>query len=114
MAFGVKEIVATLVAGSIFMMIGIYAYSKAGQGVDLLNGGDYINTTHYCSSPGTWNGSDCISGGTLTALPTDYAQNNAVMNNIKANATSGFDLGSIIFIVIAAGGIIGVLWMVFR
>lgn len=81
MAFGIKELVGTLVAGSILMMVGLYAYSKVSGSIDQ-------------------------TGFT--------AAENTTMTNIKTNVTSGFDLGSIIFIVLAAGGIIGVLWIVFR
>jgi len=39
---------------------------------------------------------------------------NTTYNNIRSNITSGFDLGSVVFIVIAAAAIIGVIWMAFR
>ncbi len=81
MAFGVKEMVGTLVAGGILFMIGMYAYVKVGATIDQSN---------------------------FTAAE------NATFANIKTNITAGFDLGSVIFIVIAAGTIIGVIWMAFR
>ena len=81
MAFGVKEMVGTLVSGGILFMIGLYAYAKVGSTIDQ-------------------------SGFS--------AAENATMVNIRSNITAGFDLGSVVFIVLAAGTIIGVIWMAFR
>ena len=81
LAFGIKEVVGTLVAGSVLMMVGLYAYSKVSASIDQ-------------------------SGFT--------AAENTTIGNIRTNVTSGFDLASIIFIVLAAGAIIGILYMIFK
>jgi len=107
MAFGVKEIISTLVAGGILFMVGLYAYSKVTNSVDVLNGGDYINSSYYCS--GSWNGTVC-SGGTVLDLPAEYT----TQVTMRENITSGFDLGSVVFIVVAAAAIIGVIMIAFR
>jgi len=80
-AFDVKGIIATLVAGSILMMVGLFTYSKVSGSIDQ-------------------------SAFTATE--------NTTMSNVRSNVLSGFDLSAIIFIVLAAGGIIGVLLLAFR
>lgn len=42
------------------------------------------------------------------------AQELVAYNNVRTNVTSGFDLGSVVFIVIAASAIIGVIWVAFQ
>jgi len=42
------------------------------------------------------------------------AAENTTYDNITGNVTSGFDLGSVVFIVLAAASIIGVIWLAFR
>jgi len=81
MAFGVKEIVGTLVTGGILFMVGLYAYSKVGASIDQTSFSVAENTT---------------------------------MTNVRDNITSGFDLGSVVFIVLAASVIIGVIMIAFR
>jgi len=121
MAFGVKETVGTLLAGGVLFMVGFYAYVKIGGTIDLLDGGTYYNSTHYCASPGTITGGDVCNSVNMTTtksaatlLPPGYAVDDAALTNIKSNVTSGFDLGSVVFIVLAAASIIGVIWLAFR
>lgn len=80
-ALGVQQIVGTLVAGSILVMIGLYTYSKVGGSID---------------------------------QSSFTAAENQTMSNVKSNVTSGFDLTSILFIVIAAVGIVGAVLMAFK
>jgi len=42
------------------------------------------------------------------------AAENTTMTNIKTNITSGFDIASVVFIVIAVVAIIGVIYLAFR
>ena len=116
MTFGVKETIGTLVAGGVMMLVAIYAWAKVNRSVDWLGGGAYVNTTHYCSGAGaTWNGTACLTGGTLTGLPTGFNKNDYdTMLRMRGNVTSGFDLSSVVFIVIAASAIIGVIWVAFQ
>jgi len=81
MAFGVQQIVSTLVAGSILVMIGLYTYSKVSGSIDQ-------------------------SGFT--------ASENTTLTNVRTNVTSGFDLSSILFIVVAAVGIVGAVMLAFK
>jgi len=80
-AFGIREIVGTLVAGGILMMVGIFAYSK-------------------------------VRGSISQAQFT--AEENTAFANVRTNVTSGFDIGSIVFIMVAVAGIIGVIFLAFR
>ena len=109
LSIGIKEIIGTIVTGSILVYVGMYATSKTSGSLDPINGGTYINSTHYCSSPGVWNTTHCIGGLNTTYDSGWYT----TYNSVKANSNSGFDLSSVLFIVLAAAGIVGVVLMVF-
>jgi len=96
----IKTIIGTLVAGAILLMVGIYTYTKVRAPVQ-----SYFH--------------DYTSYGVTTATATaaqnaTIAAQNATFGNIQSNTLSAFDLSAIIFIVLAAGGIIGVLLLAFR
>ena len=96
----IKVIVGTLVAGAILLMVGIYTYTKVRAPVQ-----DYFwGYTNYG-----------VTTATATAAQNaSIAAQNATFGNIQSNTLSAFDLSAIIFIVLAAGGIIGVLLLAFR
>lgn len=113
MEFGLKEGIGTIIGAGVLAMIGLYAYSKSANNIQSswLDGGTYINSSHYCSVGGAWNGTNC-NGGTVTAItdPTGLT----TLRNVRSNVTSGFDLTSVAFIVIAASIIIGIIYLAFR
>ena len=106
---GIKETIGVIIGAAILLIISVLVWSKVRNGASVLNGGTYINATTYCSSGGTWNASDCI-GGDLLTVPAEYTTE----TNITSNVLSGFDLAGILPIVLAAGAIIGILFVVFR
>ena len=80
LTIGIKEIIGTIVTGSILVYVGMYTNSKVSSSIDRTGFSTAENTT---------------------------------FDNVKTNVNSGFDLSSVLFIVLAAAGIVGVVLMVF-
>ena len=114
-AMGVKAMIGTVLAVVVLLMIGLYVYVKLGASTSPIGSdGVYANNTYYCTSDGVANLTDntCLTG-TRTAFTANTLANYNTWLGVKANARAGFDLSSIIPIVLAATAIIGLLYMAF-
>lgn len=110
---GVRELPGLMIALGALLVIGLFVFSTiAGSTVSsFLSGGVQFNTTTYCAAGTVLNpGVNCT-----TALPINIPDLNSFngLLNTRTNVAEGFDLSSILIIVLAAAAIIGILTAAF-
>lgn len=107
-AQSVIPVAIVLIAAGVALVLGIFVFSKVGNAAELITGVG-VNSTDYCAGEGAvWNGSDCTTG-TLTALPTNFAAENATIGAVRDNVLDALDLAGIGLIVLAIAVVVGYL-----
>lgn len=75
--------ILAMVLGGAMLLAGVYSQAMLVTTLDPLDGGTYINSTHFCHADATWNTTDCIgTTNNYTALPAEYNTFDTAQSNI--------------------------------